>query len=290
MMEFNRLLERQIRRKFGNKDEIPADMLDLIQSISQTYDQFEKDRLLTERSLDLSSEEMLEKAQELRDINEELKQFTYATAHDLKSPLRTIASYIQLIEKRLELDKDTQGFFDQVVSGAKRMNVLLDGLLDYAKINKGVVEYQPINVVQCVKNCIHSLSDLIETNEAKIVYNGLPTVMGESFFIHQLFQNLLENAIKYRKREVSPIIHIDAKEREDRYWFAISDNGIGIKKEYMEEVFKVFRRLHTYETYEGSGIGLAICKKIVQRYEGEIKFDEQYTNGCRILFSLPLLI
>ena len=238
----------------------------------------------------LKKQEEVERANEqLTQVNEELKQFAYVASHDLKEPLRMIGSYTQIINRKYasDIDDNTQAYFHYVTDGVERMNNLLDGLLKYATVGRGAQELKVINLNDTLLICQANLRLLIEETNTKLEVDELPSILGISSLLSQLFQNLILNAIKFRNKDTFPEISIKSEEREKEYLIAIKDNGIGIKEEYKERIFVIFQRLHAQTDYEGTGIGLAICHKIMQRMGGKIWVDSEYGNGSTFFFTFP---
>ena len=238
----------------------------------------------------LKKQEEVERANEqLTQVNEELKQFAYVASHDLKEPLRMIGSYTQIINRKYasDIDENTQAYFHYVIDGVERMNNLLDGLLKYATVGRGAQELKVINLNDTLLICQANLRLLIEETNTKLEVDELPSILGISSLLSQLFQNLILNAIKFRNKDTFPEISIKSEEREKEYLIAIKDNGIGIKEEYKERIFVIFQRLHAQTDYEGTGIGLAICHKIMQRMGGKIWVDSEYGNGSTFFFTFP---
>ena len=238
----------------------------------------------------LKKQEEVERANEqLTQVNEELKQFAYVASHDLKEPLRMIGSYTQIINRKYasDIDDNTQAYFHYVTDGVERMNNLLDGLLKYATVGRGAQELKVINLNDTLLICQANLRLLIEETNTKLEVDELHSILGISSLLSQLFQNLILNAIKFRNKDTFPEISIKSEEREKEYLIAIKDNGIGIKEEYKERIFVIFQRLHAQTDYEGTGIGLAICHKIMQRMGGKIWVDSEYGNGSTFFFTFP---
>ncbi|HML06311.1 MAG TPA: ATP-binding protein, partial [Methanobacterium sp.] len=237
------------------------------------------------------AEEKLHKTiKELERSNYELQQFAYITSHDLQEPLRTIASFTQLLERRYKnkLDKDADEFIDFVVDAAVRMKEMIQDLLNYSRIGSNYGELKLINANIALNNAIHNLKSSIGENNAVITHDPLPTVTADKGLLTQLFQNLIGNAIKFRKRDVPPRIHISASldEKNNEYIFKVSDNGIGMEEQYTDKIFEVFKRLHTMDEYRGTGIGLAISKKIVERHSGRIWVESILGKGSTFYFTL----
>ena len=227
-------------------------------------------------------------ATELKRSNEDLEQFAYVASHDLQEPLRMIASYLQLLERRYKgrLEAEADQYIDFAVSGATRMQTLIRDLLTYSRIGAHRKDPQPVDVSATVKLALENLKIAIGEKEASIMVDPLPTVVGEPTLLIQLFQNLIDNAVKFCK-EATPRIHISATRERAEWIFSIADNGIGIDPQYLEHVFVIFKRLHGRDHYPGTGIGLAICKRIVDRHGGRIWVESQPGHGTTFRFSIP---
>jgi len=225
---------------------------------------------------------------QLRSVNEELKQFAYVVSHDLKEPMRMIVSYTQLIEKyhKKELNEDAKTFFGYVRDGATRMNKLLKDLLEYATVGRNEEQLVFNDLNKIIGDVILSnLKMKIQENNAIIQFSNLPFIKAEQSLLIQLFQNLVSNALKFRS-EQDPVIRITSQEEEEYYLFSVADNGIGIEQEYRDRIFKIFQRLHGRSEYEGSGIGLSICQKIVFRLGGRIWVESEVNQGTTFFFTV----
>jgi PAS domain S-box-containing protein len=231
--------------------------------------------------------ELLERNVELQRSNEELERFAYVASHDLQGPLRTIASYLQLLESRYKnkLDKDATEFIDFSVSGAKRMQQLILDLLNYSRINSQPKPFEMTDMNMVMAHVIGNLESSIKNNSAVIEYDNLPKIMAQPNQLLQLLQNLVDNAIKF-KGTITPRIRIATIEHEYEWEFLVSDNGIGIKEEFKEKIFQIFQRLHNDSEYPGTGVGLAICKKIVQLHGGKIWLESTYGKGTTFHFTV----
>lgn len=227
--------------------------------------------------------------QELARSNQDLEQFAYVASHDLQEPLRMIASYLQLLERRYEdqLDQEAHEFIGYAVDGAGRMKKLINDLLAYSRVGTRGQDPEPIAVEPVLERVIRGLGMTIEETNATITYGRLPTVRADPNQLAQVFQNLISNAIKFRG-EAPPQIEIRAERAEDQWIFSVQDNGIGIDPLYHDRIFIIFQRLHTRQEASGTGIGLAICKKIVERHGGRIWLDSRPGEGTTFHFSLPL--
>lgn len=226
-------------------------------------------------------------AEKLEASNKELEQFAYVVSHDLQEPLRMISSYLQLLERRYaqHLDESATDFIQYAVDGAHRMHLLIQGLLSYSRVNTKAKPFEPTDCHAVLLTVLSILKRSVEENQAQIAYQELPTVMGDSLQLSQLFQNLISNALKYRSEDM-PIIDIQVKEREKDWLFSVRDNGIGIEPQYQEKIFGVFQRLHTRNEYEGTGIGLAICQRIVHRHGGTIWVKSDLGRGATFYFTI----
>ncbi len=256
-------------------------------------------KLLTNQKAMLieQTEEIARKNAELRAIeerlletNQDLENFAFAASHDLKEPLRMIGMYTQLTKKRLDskMDASSKEFMGYVTDGVGRMQSLLDALLDYSRLGKNKNELKNIDLNDTIFMVIHNLMVRMKETDAAILASPLPTIRASSFEMIQLFQNLIANSIKFRREGVAPNIEIKVSETlTGDFMFAVTDNGIGIPEEHQERIFKIFERLHTRENYEGSGIGLATCKKIIQSAGGKIWLESTEGVGTTFYFTLP---
>jgi two-component system, chemotaxis family, CheB/CheR fusion protein len=222
--------------------------------------------------------------------NEELKHIAYATSHDLQEPLRMVVSYTELLAKKYKgkLDAQADQFIAYAVEGALRMETLLKDLREYWSVNEQWLERSvPIDSNRVCAEILQVLSAAIQESGASVTHSQLPTVMAEEVPLRLLFQNLIGNAIKYRRPEEPAKIHIQARRKDGLWRFSVADNGIGIEAQYLETIFAPFKRLHGLDHYPGSGIGLAICKKVVERSGGKIWVESSYGQGSTFHFTLP---
>jgi signal transduction histidine kinase len=230
--------------------------------------------------------------EELKRSNDELQQFAYVASHDLQEPLRTIASFTQLLERRYKskLDNDADEFMDYIVNAAKRMQTLINDLLRYSRVMTKGKEFEPVNIEDVLDDVLGNLKMFIEENNAEITHDNLPTVMADRLQLIQLFQNLIGNSIKFKKENEPPKIHISARkdEKNKEYIFSVADNGIGMDPQYAERIFIIFQRLHTINEYHGTGIGLSIAKRIVERHGGHIWVESELGKGSTFHFTLPI--
>ncbi len=226
-------------------------------------------------------------AEELARSNAELEQFAYVASHDLQEPLRKMSSYSQLLAKRYQghLDENADKFIEHIVDAATRMQALIKALLEYSRVGNGEISQEPVNLESVIKQTLVDLESSILETRATITYDPPPTLMANPIQINQLFQNLIGNAIKFRRQE-PPVIHISAKQKDNEWVFGVRDNGIGIDPEYFERIFQIFQRLHSRAEYPGTGIGLAICMKIVERHGGRIWVESEPGKGSAFWFTL----
>ena len=228
-------------------------------------------------------------AQDLERSNAELKKFAYVASHDLQEPLNQVTNYVQLLEMRYtdELDEDAKEFINFAVEGVSLMQTLIDDVLAYSKVDLQGSEFQLTEVEIALAKAMSNLRKRISETKAVITHDPLPTVMADSTQLMQLFQNLIGNAIKFRS-ENTPEIQIGASRIEDAWLFSVRDNGIGIEPQFSDRIFTIFQRLHTRDEYPGTGMGLAICKKIVECHRGRIWVESQLGEGATFYFTIPI--
>lgn len=240
-----------------------------------------------EQALAAKAAELETAMAELRRSNAELEQFAYVASHDLQEPLRMVASYCQLLQRRYadKLGQDANEFIGFAVEGAERMRQLVNDLLAYSRVGTKGKPFADTPMEQVVKHALANLAVAIKEGDARVTHDPLPVVFGDGVQLVQLMQNLIGNAIKFRG-EAAPEIHIGARREDDRWLLWVRDNGIGIEAQYLERIFLIFQRLHTRQQYPGTGIGLAVCKKIVERHDGRIRVESEPGKGSAFHFTL----
>jgi PAS domain S-box-containing protein len=244
-------------------------------------------RDITKRKLD--EKKLKNTMDKLEYSNKELEHFAYVASHDLREPLRMITTFLQLLERRYsdQLDKDANEFIGFAVDGAKRLNEMINDLLEYSKVTSKEIEIHPVNIETILKNILINIKVQIDENKAVITHDPLPIINCDENLIFLLLQNLIANAIKYRGIE-NPKIHISIIKQKEQYLFSVKDNGIGIDPEHLERIFTIFQRLHPNHKYEGTGIGLAIAHKIVEQHNGKIWAKSQQGKGTTFYFTIPI--
>jgi signal transduction histidine kinase len=241
------------------------------------------------------TEALDEQAVELRRSNAELEQFAYVASHDLQEPLRKVASFCQLLERRYgdKLDERGTEYIAFAVDGAKRMQLLINDLLTFSRVGRLNATHADVELDAALDSAVDNLATAIEESGAEIIRPSghLPKVVGDPTLLAMVWQNLIGNAVKFQREGVAPRVVIEcgpgADEHDGDWLFTVSDNGIGIDEEFVDKVFVIFQRLHVRDAYAGTGIGLALCKKIVEHHGGAIWIDSSYTGGTRFRFTLP---
>jgi chemotaxis family two-component system sensor kinase Cph1 len=236
------------------------------------------------------AEELALLAQDLERSNGELKKFAYVASHDLQEPLNQVANYVQLLEMRYNaaLDQDAKDFIDFAVEGVSLMQTLIDDVLAYSKVDLQGIEWQLTEVDTALNQALGNLRGRIAETSAQITWDAMPTIVADGTQLMQLFQNLIGNAIKFKQPQEPPQIHIGVQRQEDAWLFSVQDNGIGIDPQFADRVFVIFQRLHTRDEYPGSGMGLAICKKIVECHRGRIWVQSALGQGATFCFTIPV--
>ena len=278
------------KEKFSGRNEISK----LAETFSALTDRLQttlvsRDLLQQEVEMRRDAEEQLKGTMtQLTRSNQELEQFAYVASHDLQEPLRMVASYVQLLAERYkdQLDDKAQKFIDYAVDGAMRMQTLIQDLLSFSRVTTKGLSFALVDCNKLLQQVLLNHQVTINNSKAEITYDLLPQVQGDAMQIIQVFQNLIGNAIKFCAK-IPPKIHVSAEELHDKWRISVQDNGIGIDPKYAEKIFIIFQRLHTREEYPGTGIGLALCKRIVERHGGEISFQSETGKGTRFFFTLP---
>jgi PAS domain S-box-containing protein len=248
-----------------------------IQSIIEETDEFHA-----------AQNELARRSQALARSNAELEQFAYVVSHDLQQPLGMISSYLELLEDAVgeTLDNDARDYLDRAVRGADRMQEMVDAVLGYARVDTRGQDFKAVDLTSIVASLMDELEETIDSTQATITHEELPTVVADSAQLHQLLHNLITNAIKFVS-DRAPSIHLSASQDDAEWKISVRDNGIGMEPEATERIFVMFQRLHTQDEYPGTGIGLAICKRIVERHGGRIWVESQPHRGSTFVFTLP---
>ena len=233
-------------------------------------------------------QQLEELVEQLEESNERLEQFAYAASHDLQEPLRMVSSYLQLLERRYtdDLDEEAEEFIDFAVDGAERMREMIEALLAYSRVETRGDPFEPVDLDTVLADVLADLQLPIDETNAEIISDDLPMVAGDASQLRQVFQNLLENALEYSGEE-PPQVHVAAERKGDEWLLAVEDNGIGIDPADADRVFEVFQRLHSRDEHEGTGIGLALCERIVERHGGDIWVESEPGKGATFSFTLP---
>ncbi len=285
-------LGREARRVAGGEFSTPLSAAGGPREIVEVGDEIDamRQRIVDELAMVESARAQLEEqAQELTRSNAELEQFAYVASHDLQEPLRKIASFCQALKTRYgdQLDERGEQYIDFAVDGAKRMQVLINDLLAFSRVGRGGREQEVVDLGEVIAAAQTALVGPIERTGARITSGPLPRIRGDRTQLGSLFQNLISNALKFRGSE-PPLVRFAAR-RIGAFWeLSCTDNGIGVEHEYAERIFLIFQRLHSRDAYDGSGIGLALCRKIVEYHGGHMWLDSEFSNGARFRFTLPV--
>jgi signal transduction histidine kinase len=280
---------RQVARgEFGRpvRSRGPRDIGDLAGDIDSM-----RKRILQELEASREAHAQLdEQARELARSNDELEQFAYVASHDLQEPLRKVASFCQLLEQRYkgQLDDRADQYIEFAVDGAKRMQQLINDLLTFSRVGRTSGGFEPVDLGEALRRALADLDATMVESRAKVETAELPTVRGEASLLSLVFQNLIGNALKFRS-DAPPEVRVTAERSDGEWLISCSDNGIGIEPEYTDRVFVIFQRLHAKDEYAGTGIGLAMCRKIVEYHGGRIWLDSDARPGTTFRFTLPAL-
>ncbi|GGJ96842.1 histidine kinase [Pilimelia anulata] len=254
--------------------------------LQRSRDELERNRDELQRGRD----ELEQNTVELRRSNAELEQFAYVASHDLQEPLRKITSFCQLLERRYNdlLDERGRQYIAFAVDGASRLQVLINDLLRFSRVGRMYSGRTSVDLADVGATAERNIREMLDEAGGSVAIDPLPTVVGDPTLLTMLLQNLIHNAVKFAKPDVPPEVAVTCARVDDRYELAVTDNGIGVPPEFADKIFVIFQRLHTRDAYPGTGIGLAICKKVVEYHGGRIALDPAHTDGTRISFSLPV--
>ena len=260
-----------------------------------------EERKISEERVKLLNEQLVANNESLKQMNEELDQFAYMASHDLQEPLRKIQVFSDKILRNNNFDPDSEKYFGKIINSSKRMQNLINNLLDFSRHTVSSTDFKKTPLNELVKNVLTELEVEIEKSNARINYEDLPVVSAVPGLMQQLFYNLFSNAIKFRKPAVDLVIDVRSEKMnplelskftkygqgKNYYKIIVQDNGIGFDDKYAEDIFRVFKRLHSYQEFEGTGVGLSICKKIVEKHNGFIKAESKIDNGSTFIIGLP---
>jgi len=260
-----------------------------------------EERKVSEERVKHLNEQLVANNESLKQMNEELDQFAYMASHDLQEPLRKIQVFSDKILRNNNFDPDSEKYFGKIINSSKRMQHLINNLLDFSRHTVSSNDFKKTSLNELVKNVLTELEVEIEKSNARINYENLPVVSAVPGLMQQLFYNLFSNAIKFRKPSVDLVIDVKAEKMnpvdtstfikysngKNYYKITVQDNGIGFDDKYAEDIFRVFKRLHSYQEFEGTGVGLSICKKIVEKHNGFIKAESKLDNGSTFIIGLP---
>jgi signal transduction histidine kinase len=269
------------RAAAGDMDQqIDLDLRDELGTLSRSFN-----TMLA--NLRLRTEALARSNADLERSNFDLEEFGYAVSHDLKEPLRSVCGFLELLKRRAgdKLDDKANGYIDRSLAGAERMRLLIEDLLAYARVSTGPREMKAVDLKQVAHDVLGGLEQSIHESGAQVEVGELPVLQGERAQLSALFQNLIANAIKFRREQ--PLIRVSAREEDEQWHLSVQDNGIGIERDQFERVFQVFQRLHGKDEYPGTGIGLAVCKKIVERHGGRIWLESEPGVGTTFHFTMP---
>jgi signal transduction histidine kinase len=284
-------LGREAGRVAGGEFSRPLDRSGGAREIAEVGEEIDamRRRIVAElATVEAGREQLQAQAIELQRSNADLEQFAYVASHDLQEPLRKIASFCQALQQRYggQLDERADRYIEFAVDGAKRMQTLINDLLAFSRVGRGGREREHVELQDALADARHALAGVIQSSRATIEHDPLPAVRGDRAQLASLLQNLISNAVKFHGAD-PPRIRIEAQRCDGMWELSCSDNGIGIEPEYAERIFLIFQRLHTREAYDGSGIGLALCRKIVEYHGGRIWLDPEQREGARFRFTLP---
>ncbi|HET8690207.1 MAG TPA: ATP-binding protein [Candidatus Saccharimonadales bacterium] len=285
---YNANLYKSARKELRERRELQA----RIESINESLEDMVKQRTLELEAVNRGLEKEIDRREsaesELVRSNDELQNFAYVASHDLQEPLRKIQAFGNLLESEYSQKLDEgRDYLDRMLNAASRMSVLIDDLLAFSRVSTQASEPHQVDLNRVVGDVVSDLETLISDNHGKVTVDKLPTVLADGTHMRQLFQNLIANAIKFHRDGVDPEVKISHKSASDFYEITVKDNGIGFDEKYLDRIFTVFQRLHSREAYSGTGIGLAVCQKIVQRYGGIITAKSRPGHGSTFIIRLP---
>lgn len=251
-----------------------------------------KELELINKRLEVEIETRKKAELELQKVIKELEQYAYTASHDLQEPLRKIKSFTELLSMKYKgnLDEKADQYIDYIVDGSTRMQALIKDLLEYSRVGRQNKDVHDVNINDVVIRVISSLEVLIRENNGEARYNQLPKIRANENDMQRIFLNLISNSIKFKKPDTNPIVTISSEDKDEEHVFSVSDNGIGIEKDCQDKVFGIFERLHTNKDYKGTGIGLAVCKKIIEKYGGRIWIESEKNVGTTFFFSIPKVV
>lgn len=263
---------------YSSMKSAPVELLQLCEAFNQMSQNIQDNEL-----------ELKRQKEDLAGSNAELEQFAYVSSHDLQEPLRMVASYVQLLAKRYQgkLDQDADDFIYYAVDGAQRMQNLINDLLAFSRVGTKGKELKSVDFEVVLHHVLTNLQQAMQESDALVTHDPLPTLLADSTQMVQLLQNLVGNAIKFRDAKRAPIIHIGVKQEDKEWLFSVRDNGIGFDPKYRDRIFLIFQRLHNKTKYQGTGIGLSICKKIVESHGGKIWVESEAGHSTTFYFALP---
>lgn len=272
---------RAMESMVGRFQSLTRELAEEVEERKQAQAQLEHHQLHLEELVE-------ERSEELRRSNQELQQFAYVASHDLQEPLRMVTSYLQLFEREVggDLSEKAREFLEYAVDGSQRMRQLIQDLLQLSRVGSQGKPFVPFPGEEMIQRVEASLALMAEDCGGSLSHDPFPEIQGDRMQLSQLFQNLLANGLKFHG-ENPPRVHVGVEERGEEWIFSVGDNGIGIEERFQERIFQVFQRLHTRESYEGTGIGLAICRKVVQRHQGRIWFESTPGEGSTFFVALP---
>lgn len=268
-----------IRAEKKSRDEIGV----LIDAFNEMLEQIQGRDIELQKARD----ELEQRVQDLARSNSELEQFAHLASHDLQEPLRSVTSFLQLLSMKYggKMDPKADQYINYAVEGSKRMKDLIDALLTYSRLGSRKGHFETLNFSEALNHALKNLKVAIEESGAVVTFDPLPTLKADTTQIVELFQNLISNAIKFHDIQ-PPHVHVSCEKKQDEWIFSVRDNGIGIEPQYFERIFQMFQRLHTKEEFEGTGIGLTICKKIAENHGGNIWVQSERGKGATFYFSL----